>query len=98
MLGLVTDQFDRQRRDNPVPDVVLQFEYVVQSAVITLGPKMVAGLGIDQLGGDAYALAGSANAALQQELDAQIRGDVLYLGRGTLVRERRVARDNGKIR
>ena len=46
--------------DDADGDLVLQLEDVVERPVIALGPDVGAGLGLDQLGGDADPLAGLA--------------------------------------
>src|SRR5258708_3973796 len=56
--------------------------------ISTVRPYVVAGRGIDQLGCDAHAIAGSANAALQDVAHAQLAGGALHVDRLGLVSER----------
>src|SRR5439155_8434729 len=60
-------------------DVVLHGEDIGQIAVITVGPEMSAGRCIDQLAGDAHALANLAHAAFENIADPKIAADLLNL-------------------
>jgi hypothetical protein len=53
-----------QGGDDLLGDIVLHREHVVEFAVVTLGPQVMSGGGIDQLRGDAHAVAGLTHAAL----------------------------------
>ena len=75
-------------------DVVLDGENVGQVTVITFGPQVAAGVAVDQLGGDADAVAGLANAALQGELDAEFAAGIGDMDGPALVNEGRVAGDD----
>jgi hypothetical protein len=54
--------------------------------------------GIDELRGDAHAIACLADAALEHEAHAEVAPDVLYLDRLALVGEGGVARDHEQAR
>ena len=75
-------------------DLVLQGKDVGQVAVVAVGPDVIAGRGVDQLGGDAHAIAALAHAALQHVTHAEFARDALYVDRLALVGERRIARDD----
>ena len=62
-------------------------EDVGQFAVIAIGPDVVASRGVDQLGGDAHAVAALADAALQHVAHAEFAGDALYVDCLALVGE-----------
>jgi hypothetical protein len=87
-------ELDRQRLDDLVHDLVLCGEDVVQLAVEAVGPQMAAALGVDQLGGDAHAVAGLADRAFQHEAHAELAADLLHLHRPALVGEGGIARDH----
>jgi hypothetical protein len=59
---------------------------------------MLAGRRIDQLGGDAQAVAGLSHAALQHVSDAEFGGDLLHVDGAVLVGEARIAGDNEEPR
>ena len=83
-----------QRGDDDLDDLVLNLEDVRQLTVEALGPEVAFGLAVQQLGGDAHAIAGLAHAALQEVAGRQGCGNVLGLDGASLVLERLVARDN----
>ena len=66
------------------------------SAPSTRAPDVRAALGLDELHGDAQAVAGLLHAALQQIGDAQLLADLAHVGRAALVGECRSARDDEK--
>ena len=55
---------------------------------------MRAGLGLDQLRGDAHAIGGLAHAALQHIAHAELATDLLYIDGAALVGEARIAGDH----
>ena len=65
-----------QRLDHALRNFVLNLEDVAQFPVETLGPDVAAIVDIDQLGDDPQLVAGLANAALQQGLDAELASDL----------------------
>ena len=97
-------KIDRQGGNDLIDHLILGSEYVGQFAIEAVGPHVSATLGIDQLRCDAHAIAGFANAALQNETDSKFAANLLDLGRLTFVGERRIPGDHeqprnlGKIR
>jgi hypothetical protein len=67
-------------------------------AIEPLGPEMPAAAGIDELGCDAHAIAGLADAPLEHKTHAQVAPDLLHFGRPALVDEGGVARDDEQAR
>src|SRR5262249_1742892 len=53
-------------------DLVLEVEDVFHDAVVSVGPDMLAGLRIDELTGDAHAIAALAHAAFEDVADAEL--------------------------
>ena len=82
------------RGDDLLGDVVLDGEDVLQLAVVFLGPDVLAGLGVDQLAGDADAPARRPDAALQHVAHAEFAGDLPHVHGFALVDEGRVAGDD----
>ena len=64
-LLLFGQQLELQRLDDRLGDLVLQREDVVEVAVVALGPDVAAGRAVDELRGDAHAVAGFAHAAFE---------------------------------
>ena len=81
---------------NFLGDLVLQRKDVRQIAIVMVGPQVLTGRSVDQLGGDAYAVAALANAALQDIAHAQVGPDLAYVNSLTFVGERGIARDHKK--
>ena len=80
-LALERSISDRCRLGSTMPitfvgDLILQVEYVLQAPSISLGPQMRAGLGLDELRGDAQAIARLAHAALQHVAHAEFAPDL----------------------
>lgn len=69
---LAIGQLDLQLGGEHQRDLVLHGEDVVDGAVVALGPEMGTAGGIDQLGGDADAVAALANAALEDMAHAEL--------------------------
>jgi len=63
---LETGELYRCRADDASGDVVLHAEDILDLGVVRFGPDLPPGRGINQLGADANAIAGAANAALDQ--------------------------------
>ena len=57
-------------------DFVLDREYVLQVAIVSLGPKMTAAGAVDKLGSDPDPVACFAHAALQDVTHAESRRDI----------------------
>ena len=68
----------QERNDRP-GNLVRNSEDVLQLAVVTLGPTMSAGNGIDELGADADAIAGAADAAFENVAHAKLAADLPYV-------------------
>jgi len=77
-------------------DPVLQFEDIFEGAVETVGPKMRAGGGIDQLAADAQPIAAFAHRAFEHIADAELASDLLDVGRLTLEGEARIASEDNE--
>ena len=73
---------------------VLQLEDVLQFAVHAVGPESGAGLGVDQLPGDAQPVAGLAHASFKHVADAELAADLLHVDRAALVGEAGIAGDH----
>ena len=83
-----------QRTDDALGNPVLQLENIIERAVEFVGPEMGARRDIDQLAGDADAVAGLAHAAFEDVAHAQFVRDLLNIHRPALVDEARIARDH----
>src|SRR3546814_91988 len=79
-------------------DVVLDGENVLQLAVVLLGPDVLAGLGVDELNGDAQVPARRPHAALEDVAHAEIAGDLPDVHGLALVDETRIAGDHEEPR
>src|SRR5262245_61096694 len=89
-LGRPELRFDRA--DNAARHPVLQLEDIVQCAVEAIGPDVRAGGRVDQLAGDAHAVAGFAHAAFEHIAHAKFPRHLLYVDGAALVGETRIAR------
>src|SRR6476661_8808288 len=94
-LGLGLVDVHRKHRHDPSGDFVLDRKGVLEFAIVALGPKMGTGGGVDQLGTDADAVAGAANAALQHVARAKLAPDLPHVYGLALVAEARIAGDDG---
>src|SRR5438477_11892491 len=87
-----------QRRLDHAGDVdrhlILKIENVFQGAVETIGPEMGAGLGLDQLRGDARPVPTLAHRALQHIADTELASHLLHPDRSSLVSGARIAGDD----
>ncbi len=86
-------QFGLNRCDDFSRDLILQFKYIGELAVVAVGPDVIAGRGIDQLRGDPHAVAALADTAFQHVAHAKLARGALHVDGLALVRERGVARD-----
>ena len=93
-LDLGVQQARLDRADDAQGDLVLQFEDVVERAIIALGPDMRAARRRDQLRGDPHAVAGLAQAAFEDIAHAELAADLLQVDGPALVSEGRVAGDD----
>ena len=93
-LDLGASQAGLDGADHADRDLILHGEDVIERTVIALGPQMRAALGLDQLGGDADAIACLAHAAFQHVTDAEIAPDLLHVDRPAPVGGARIARDH----
>src|SRR5215469_17396039 len=62
-----------------VGDLVLDREDVSEITVVTLGPDVLAILGLDQLRGDADAVAGFAQAAFEDIANAELMPNLFHI-------------------
>src|SRR5262249_36447613 len=93
-LNLGSDDSGSDGTDNAACDLVLNGKDVLQGAVVALGPDMVAARRVDELRGDAHAVAGFADAAFEHVAHAEIAADFAHVERLALVAERRIAGDD----
>src|SRR6516165_6560559 len=82
--GRLDDPCDTDR------NLVLQFENVFERAVEAIGPKMRAGLRLDQLRGDPHATASFAHRTFQHIADTEFAPYLLHVDSLALVGEARV--------
>ena len=87
-----------KRSGDRARDLVLHVEDVLQLAVVALGPELEAVARVDQLHGDADAVARAAHAALEHRRDAELVGDRRADRRRLSERERRRARRDAQTR
>src|ERR1700719_3691196 len=64
---------------DPIGDLILNGENVLQRSIVSFGPNMDAGFSVDELRGDTHARPGIANASLQHVSDAQLARHLLYV-------------------
>ncbi len=79
-------QFGCDDGGDALGEFVLQREDVLHVAVVTLGPDVVAALGVDQLGGHPHPLAGPAYAAFQHITRAELFDPATEAHRGRIVK------------
>ena len=84
-------RFRRERRGNRARELVLDREDVGQVAIPALGPKVVAGLDVDELGRHAQALPRLTHAAVEHRGNAELGADPPYVVVLAAERERRRA-------
>lgn len=93
-LDLGSDNPGRDGADNAAGDLVLNGKNVLESAVVALGPDVMAARSVNKLRGDANAIAGLPHAAFEYVAHAEIAADFAHVDRFALVAERGVARDD----
>ena len=93
--GRRTSDPDHRRR--PRGCLPADGENIFKIAVVALSPNVPIGFCVDQLNGDADAIAGLSHASLQHVFDPEFARDVLHLYRLALVHEGRVARDDEQV-
>ena len=93
-LLLFRQQLDLQLVDDGVGDLVLNGKDVCEIPVIPVSPDVTTILALDELGGDAHARAGLADASFQNKFDPEILADLLHLYRLALIGKRRIARSD----
>src|SRR5215472_12339147 len=84
-------QYRSDRANHALGDPVLQIERVFKGAVEAFGPQMLAGRRLNQLTANADAVAGLAEAALDDIAHAQLAGELLRIGPLALVGEAGIA-------
>ena len=83
---------------NLLDHLVLRGENVGELAIEPLRPEVSARAGVDQLPGDAHAIAGFADAPFKHEAHAQVAPDLLHFDRSPLVGKGGVAGDDEQRR
>ena len=73
---------------------ILKRKDIDEIAVIAIGPQMLTGNGIDQLRGDANAVAGLSDRTLENNAHAKRLADLADIDRPSAKNERGVSRDN----
>src|SRR5712671_2354928 len=71
----------RNRSSHRLSYLVLYCKDVGEIAVVALCPDVLAGLGFDQLRGDANAIGGTSHAAFQEIAHAEFAADLLHVNR-----------------
>ena len=75
-LLLLRRERDAQGLGDVAGDLVLHLEHVRELAVVALGPQREVGLRLDELRGDAQAVAGAAQRAAEHELRLELLADL----------------------
>ena len=78
-------EFGLEPGDQGLGNFVLEGKNVGQVAVVALGPYVVAGGGVDQLGGNANTLAAFTDTAFDNVTNAEIVADVMDVRRLSFV-------------
>ena len=86
----------KQRHDRS-DDLVLDGKSVIELGIVVVGPPVRSGCGVDQLGADADAFAGAANAALQHVAHSELAPDLSDIRRLALVLEAGITRDDEQL-
>src|SRR5271167_2299857 len=87
------DLYGKARRDRAC-DLVLQVEDFLDADIEAIGPYDAFGSGVDQLDGDAHALAGTAKAAAEEVAHTQTPADLARGTRAEAKEERRMPRNH----
>ena len=83
-------QLTGEARDN----LVLHVEEIGHGLVEALGPKMIAGLGVDELHVHAHPIAAALHRTFKDVTHAQLAADLLHIDMFAFVSESRVAADH----
>src|SRR5437763_17220487 len=86
--NLSCDNARRDRAGNASGDLVLDGKDVSQFAVVAIRPQMMASRCLDELCGDANAIAGASHTAFEHVAHAELAPDFADVNRRTLVGER----------
>src|SRR5262249_12944059 len=78
--------------------LVLNHEYVLQFAIVSIGPTVSTSCGLDQLGCNANAITGSANTPFNYVAHTELSPDLTHVYRFVLVLEARIASDHEQLR
>jgi hypothetical protein len=70
-LDLGSDDAGRQRPDNALCDLVLDGKNILKPAVVFVGPDVMTRRRVDELSGDAHAIANLAHAAFEHIAHAE---------------------------
>jgi hypothetical protein len=89
LLGLGDGWGNRGR--HRLGDLILQHKNVGEVAVVVFCPGMLAGVGLDELRGNANAVISSAQAAFEHITHAELARDLPHIDRAALVGEARIA-------
>ena len=76
-------------------DVVLDSENIVEISVVAIRPLVMAGIGIDELSGDAHPIARFAHTALQHVPDTLFLTNLFHIDGLILIDHDRVSGDDG---
>ena len=95
---LADRQLQLERGDDLLGQFILNGENIVEIAIEAARPDMAAARRIDQLRGDADAIARLADAAFEDIANVERLGDLGDWRDGLLVKERRIARDDMQFR
>src|SRR5205085_9042378 len=93
-LNLGSDNSGSDSTDDALGELILNGENVLDRAVVTLRPDVVAVARIDQLRRDAHTIPGLAHAAFENVAYAELTSDLTHIDRFTFVSEGRVAGDD----
>ena len=95
-VDLVGHQLHRERPGDVRGDVGLQIQGFAERSIVGLGPEVHFGARLDELRGDADAIALAAHAALEQVVGRQLASDLARAFRRSLEQHGRRARDDAE--
>ena len=72
----------------------MKLEHVFDQAIEAVGPQMRAGFGVDQLRGDAHAVAALAHRTFEDIAHSEFAAHLLHVDGAALVGEARIAGDH----
>src|ERR1700722_5535231 len=90
-LDLRFTQARHDRTDDVQSDFVLEGKDVVERTIVSLGPDMNAGFGLNQLAGDPHARSRLTHAAFEHVSHAEFMAHPAHAHRLTFVNEARIA-------